>query len=92
MYLKVSDMAKILNVCNATIRSLISKGDLRAIKMTSNKQSEWRIHRAEVEIFLEKRFKEACYAIEKTEDEIHEDIKEILEPFIEKNELSGNSS
>lgn len=83
MYLKVTDIAKILNVCNATIRSLIKKGDIRAIKTSYNKQSEWRIHRAEVEIFLEKKFKESQSFLRKTDEEIKEDVQEILKPFQE---------
>ncbi len=83
MYLKVSDIAKILNVCNATIRSLIKNGDIRAIKTSYNKQSEWRIHRAEMEIFLEKKFKESESLLQKTDKEIKEDVQEILKPFSE---------
>ncbi|HEY3527466.1 MAG TPA: helix-turn-helix domain-containing protein [Nitrososphaeraceae archaeon] len=56
MYLTVRDVAKRLNVCDQTIRIAIKNGTLRAIKLTPTKKSQWRIHPAEADAFISKKF------------------------------------
>jgi excisionase family DNA binding protein len=56
MYLTVRDVAKRLNVCDQTIRNAIKTGLMRAIKVTNAKKSRWRIHTAEVDAFITKKF------------------------------------
>lgn len=56
-FLRVSDVAEVLNISAAQAYALVRRGDLVAIRVGG--RGQWRVERSELEAYIERQYEDA---------------------------------